>query len=90
MINDPIKQQIPGTRAVERLVAAGCLAQCVGCDTPIKFIAKVRGKQIICNVYSDAKWNRTEHFHHDCYIHAGQPHGAPDRAQAEALAKRRV
>jgi hypothetical protein len=41
----------------------------------VKFQAKVRNRQAICNVYERGVWKRVEHFHADCYEAAGRPHG---------------
>lgn len=80
------------SRAVLRDVEPGSTVECTLCDERIKFQAKVRHKQVICNVYIDGHWDRVEHFHADCYDAAGLPHGAVDttpvikarRAQANA------
>ena len=56
-----------GSRAVLRRVEAGNLAICVTCGEQVKFAAKQNKQQVICNVYVDAKWDRVEHFHADCY-----------------------
>ena len=45
------------------------------CGTQVKFRAKERGQQVICNVYVDGRWNRVEHYHSACYADAGEPHG---------------
>ncbi|MCP3933991.1 MAG: hypothetical protein GY708_01315 [Actinomycetia bacterium] len=41
----------------------------------IKFRAKVRAYQVICNVYIKGKWDRVEHFHQECYEKAEEPYG---------------
>jgi hypothetical protein len=69
-------QQRFDSRAVTRPVEAGNSATCAGCGTPVKFTAKVRHWQVIANVYVDGKWNRVEHYHAECYEHAGEPYGA--------------
>jgi len=32
---------------------------------------------VICNVYNGNVWERVEHFHAECYLEAGSPHGEP-------------
>jgi hypothetical protein len=66
------------SRAVLRDVEPGSTVECTHCDERVKFQAKVRHKQVICNVYEDGKWNRVEHFHAPCYELAGEPHGPVD------------
>jgi hypothetical protein len=65
------------SRAVVRAIEPGCAATCVKCDEPVKFIARLNGRQVIANVYEDGRWNRVEHFHFECYVEAGQPYGEP-------------
>ena len=67
------------SRAVLRDVEPGSTVDCVLCGERVKFQAKVRHKQVICNVYEDGRWVRVEHFHSDCYEQAGEPHGDVDR-----------
>ena len=64
-----------GTRAVLRTIDAGSAAMCATCAQQIKFSAKARLQQVICNVYTDDHWDRVEHFHAECYELAGAPHG---------------
>ena len=45
------------------------------CGELIKFRAKVRANQIICNVYVKNKWDRVEHYHEECYDEAKRPFG---------------
>jgi hypothetical protein len=66
------------SRAVLRDVEPGSTVECVLCDERIKFQAKVRHKQIICNVYIGQTWDRVEHFHAPCYEVANEPHGPVD------------
>jgi hypothetical protein len=66
------------SRAVLRDVEPGSTVECVKCGERVKFQAKIRHKQVICNVYVDGQWNRVEHFHADCYGPAGEPHGPVD------------
>lgn len=58
-----------------RDVEAGSTVDCVHCDERVKFQAKVRNKQAICNIYINGAWNRVEHYHADCYVAAGEPYG---------------
>ena len=66
------------SRAVLRDVEPGSTVECAHCGERVKFQAKVRHKQVICNVYERGKWVRVEHFHADCYEAAGEPHGDVD------------
>lgn len=83
----------PGTRAVERIVAAGDTATCAHCEGHIGFRARKRYRQIIANVYihinrrghkrtarpgTGGIWHRVEHWHPECYEAMGQPYGEPD------------
>ena len=63
------------SRAVIRDVEAGSTVDCALCGERVKFQAKMRNRQVICNVYEDGRWNRVEHFHADCYSAADNPHG---------------
>jgi len=65
------------SRAVVRPVDAGNSAYCAVCGELIKFRARVRAEQIICNVYVKNKWDRVEHYHPDCYQTAEVPYGEP-------------
>lgn len=58
-----------------RDVEAGSSVDCSHCGERVKFQAKVRNKQVICNIYVGGKWNRVEHFHQACYEEAGNPFG---------------
>jgi hypothetical protein len=73
MSSTPIAQQ---SRAVVRLVEAGSLVDCAHCGERVKFQAKLRKEQVICNIYVDGRWNRVEHYHDHCYEEAGAPFGA--------------
>lgn len=66
------------SRAVLRDVEPGSSVECVHCGERVKFQAKVRHKQVICNVYVGGSWDRVEHYHDDCYEQAREPHGAVD------------
>ncbi len=66
----------PITRAVTRLIEAGSMVDCTHCDKQVKFRARQRDLQVICNVYEDGRWDRVEHFHEACYAEASEPHGS--------------
>lgn len=66
------------SRAVLRDIEPGSLVDCATCGERVKFQAKVRLKQVICNVYSNDRWVRVEHYHDLCYVEAGEPHGPVD------------
>ena len=63
------------SRAVLRAIEPGSGVTCRECGDPVKFRAKVRLQQVICNVYAKGVWDRVEHFHAECYQSAGEPHG---------------
>lgn len=65
------------SRAVSRLIEAGCTADCPHCEERVKFRARHRDQQVICNVYDDGVWQRVEQYHAECYEAAGQPYGEP-------------
>jgi hypothetical protein len=58
-----------------RLVEPGNDAVCGHCQTPIKFAARLKERQVIANVYTAGRWDRVEHFHDGCYEQAGEPYG---------------
>ena len=66
------------SRAVSRTVDAGNSAYCAVCDELIKFRARIRAEQIICNVYVKNRWDRVEHYHPTCYEEADNPYGEPN------------
>ncbi len=68
------------SRAVLRVIEAGQWARCVHCGERVKFQSaqKVKPRQVICNCYIDGRWDRTEHFHLQCYLDAGEPYGTAD------------
>ncbi|MBS1837943.1 MAG: hypothetical protein JST64_09620 [Actinobacteria bacterium] len=81
------------SRAVLRDVEPGSTVDCAHCGERVKFQAKVRHRQVICNVYVKGVWNRVEHFHSECYSLAGEPHGPVDttpvvRTRARAAERR--
>lgn len=63
------------SRAVLRLIEAGSGAFCERCEEQVKFRARERLQQAICNVYVKGVWNRVEHYHEECYLDAGEPYG---------------
>ena len=63
-----------------RDVEPGSTVDCSLCGERVKFQAKIRHKQVICNVYEQGRWSRVEHFHADCYEQGGEPHGEVDRS----------
>ena len=65
------------SRAVLRTIEAGSSAMCVTCDQQVKFKAKTKAQQVICNVYEKGVWNRVEHYHLECYETASAPYGEP-------------
>jgi hypothetical protein len=64
------------SRAVVRTIEAGSDAYCEYCGERVKFQAKHKHQQVICNVYVKGVWARVEHYHSACYDQAGEPHGA--------------
>lgn len=71
------KTAVGKSRCVMRAIEPGCSATCIKCDEPVKFIARVNGRQVIANVYEDGRWQRVEHFHEECYSEAHSPYGEP-------------
>lgn len=65
------------SRAVGRLIEAGCTADCPRCQERVKFRARHRDHQVICNVYDNGVWQRVEQYHSECYELAGSPYGDP-------------
>jgi len=65
------------SRAVTRLIEAGSMTDCAHCEDRVKFKAREKHKQIICNVYIAGRWDRVEHFHEPCYTKAKSPYGKP-------------
>jgi len=63
------------SRAVIRDVEAGSAVDCAHCGERVKFQAKMRNRQVICNVYIKGAWSHVEHFHADCYDSAERPFG---------------
>ena len=63
------------SRAVIKLIEAGSAAECPHCLDRVKFRARHRDQQVICNVYEDGVWKRVEQYHLECYGDADSPHG---------------
>ena len=63
------------SRAVTRLIEAGSMTECEHCGERVKFRARHRDMQVICNIYTKGVWNKVEHFHEECYVTAGEPVG---------------
>lgn len=61
-----------------RPVEPGMFVECARCGERVKFRARARQLQVICNVYTDGRWDRVEHFHPDCYELAGAPYGSAE------------
>ncbi len=66
------------SRAVTRLIEPGSSVDCAHCGERVKFQARLRLQQVICNVYVKGRWDRVEHFHAECYDKADQPFGEPE------------
>jgi hypothetical protein len=77
----PSAGTVAQTRAIVRFVEPGSIVDCATCGSQVKFSARAKVKQVICNVYTDGRWARVEHHHLDCYEAAGDPHGAADASQ---------
>jgi hypothetical protein len=69
------------SRAVIRNILPGEQATCPYCGERVKFRAKHRANQVICNVYQQGIWTRVEHYHIECYVQAREPHGVADDSQ---------
>ncbi len=65
------------SRSVLRPIEAGSYVDCVRCGERVKFQAKIRKMQVICNVYTDGRWDRVEHYHEECYLESDSPYGDP-------------
>jgi hypothetical protein len=63
------------SRAVGRPIEAGSASECAHCGDRVKFQAKIRAYQVICNVYIDGRWDRVEHYHDGCYREVDEPYG---------------
>lgn len=78
----------PISRAVVREVEAGSTVDCIYCRERVRFQAKVRHRQVICNVYDEGRWVRVEHYHEECYDGAGNPHGPAETGRASRVRER--
>ncbi len=65
------------SRAALRFIEPGSSVDCASCGQRVKFQARLRLQQVICNVYDDGVWDRVEHFHAECYETAESPYGEP-------------
>jgi hypothetical protein len=65
------------SRAVVRNIEAGSSTECAFCGERVKFQAKIRMQQVICNVYVNGHWDRVEHYHAECYTLVGELYGSP-------------
>ena len=70
------EQKVPESRAVERIIEPGNSAICPHCGLQVKFQARTQGRQVICNIYTDGRWERVDHYHALCYVETGEPYGA--------------
>ena len=59
-----------------RVVEPGSDSVCEHCRVPVKFVARLKARQVIANVYEAGRWSRVEHFHEECYLELGEPYGA--------------
>jgi DNA-directed RNA polymerase subunit RPC12/RpoP len=74
-IGVPAPGQAWESRAVIKLIEAGSAAECPHCMERVKFRARHRDQQVICNVYENGAWQRVEQYHLECYEAADSPHG---------------
>ena len=58
-----------------RTIEPGSSAMCPACGLQVKFQARLRLAQVICNIYEAGRWQRVEHYHQSCYTEAGEPFG---------------
>ncbi len=65
------------SRAAIRLVEPGSSVDCELCGERVKFQARMRHQQVICNIYTKGVWERVDHYHAPCYNEAGKPFGKP-------------
>lgn len=63
------------SRAAIRTVEPGTSTWCHSCEDPIKFNARKKPKEVICNVYDDGQWQGVERYHTPCYEAVGSPYG---------------
>lgn len=64
------------------------MAECPYCQERVKFRARHRDDQVICNVYENGRWQRVEQYHRECYDKAGQPHGEPHKSEGRKQGKK--
>ena len=76
------------SRAVMRLIEAGSGVECTECGEQVKFKARERFEQAICNVYVKGVWDRVEHYHAECYTIAGEPYGPAEAAKPKVAGSR--
>ena len=62
----------------DTMLKLGVVAECKHCEERVKFKAREKHQQVICNVYVDGRWDHVEHFHAPCYDEAGRPFGDPE------------
>ncbi len=71
----PKKKTTWKSRAALRMVEPGSQVECTLCGERVKFQAKMRHQQAICNIYEKGKWVRVDHYHYPCYQEAKEPYG---------------
>lgn len=55
------------------------MAECPHCEERVKFRARHRDQQVICNIYEDGVWIRVEQYHEECYTAVEKPYGKPEK-----------
>ncbi len=65
------------SRAALRPIEPGSYVDCARCRERVKFQAKIRLMQVICNVYDDGRWVKVEHYHEACYLATDLSYGPP-------------
>ncbi len=65
------------SRAALRPIEAGSYVDCARCRQRVKFQAKIRLMQVICNVYDQGRWVKVEHYHESCYLETDLAYGPP-------------
>lgn len=74
----PVRKTTWKSRAVLRMVEPGSQVECLHCGERVKFQAKMRHQQAICNIYEKNMWVRVDHYHFPCYKEAKEPYGPVD------------
>jgi hypothetical protein len=74
----PARKKNWKSRAVLRMVEPGSQVECIVCGERVKFQAKMRHQQAICNIYEKSMWVRVDHYHFPCYKEAKEPYGPVD------------